>query len=126
LSVSGAQAAAFFREVARRRVVWWVRDDEGAPTWPSSTGDGRTVPYWSSEARANRAVAIWGAGLRTVSMPLRRWRVVELPGLAPEGLRVGINWSGPRLTGWDFTVDEALNRLAHALGEPPYDGGADR
>jgi hypothetical protein len=27
-----------------------------------------------------------------------------------------INWAGPRLVGWDFTV-ELLDRLAHALGK---------
>jgi hypothetical protein len=121
LSTSGAQAAAFFREVVKRGVVWWVRDDEGGPTWPSSSGE-QVVPYWSSEARVNRAVAIWGTQFRAMSMPLRRWQEVELPDLAAEGLRVGINWSGQRLTGWDFTVEEVLNRLAHALSEPPYDG----
>jgi hypothetical protein len=27
-----------------------------------------------------------------------------LPGLERDEMRVGINWSGPRLVGWDFTV----------------------
>ncbi|BCJ35717.1 hypothetical protein Athai_32200 [Actinocatenispora thailandica] len=120
MSTSGAQAAAFFREIVRHPVVWSVRDDEGGPTWPSASG-GQVVPYWSSEVRVKRAVAIWGARFRAVSMPLRHWQQVELPDLAAGRLRVGINWSGPRLTGWDFTVAEVLNRLAHALGEPPYD-----
>ncbi|MEV8090767.1 hypothetical protein [Streptomyces nigra] len=43
------------------------------------------------------------------------------PDLAKDDLRVGINWSGPRLTGWDFTVADVVDRLAHALAEPPYD-----
>ena len=54
MSTSGAQAAAFFRDVVRHGTVWWVRDEEGSP--------------------------------------------------APVG-----------------SVDEVLNRLRHALGEPPYD-----
>jgi hypothetical protein len=54
-------------------------------------------------------------------MPLDHWRSAALPDLAGEDIRVGINWSGQRLTGWDFTVVEVVNRLAHALGEPPYD-----
>ena len=56
-----------------------------------------------------------------MSTPLDLWRNAALPDLARDDYRVGINWSGERLTGWDFTVDEVLNRLAHALGEPPYD-----
>jgi hypothetical protein len=47
-------------------------------------------------------------------------RSIELAELADEGYRVGINWTGPRLVGWDFTVPEVLNRLAHVLREGPY------
>jgi hypothetical protein len=119
MSQSGAQAAAFFRDVTRSGVVWFVRDDAGSPAPKTSSGQ-RAAPYWSSRARAERAAKIWGAGLRPESSSLSRWREVELPDLARDGLRVGINWSGPRLVGWDFTVAEVMNRLAHALREGPY------
>lgn len=120
MSASGAQASAFFREVAQHRTVWWVRDDNGSPMPPSDSGR-PAFPYWSSEARAQRAAALWGSQFRVMSMPLDHWRNAALPDLAKDEFRVGINWSGQRLTGWDFTVDEVLNRLAHALGEPPYE-----
>ena len=48
-------------------------------------------------------------------MTLQKWRDEDLPLLAEEGLRAGINWTGTRLVGWDFTVPEVLNRLDHAL-----------
>ena len=120
MSASGAQAAAFFRGVAERRTVWWVRDDKGSPIVMSGTGQ-PAFPYWSSEARAESAARLWGPEFRVVAMPLDNWRNAALPDLARDNYRVGINWSGPNLTGWDFTVDEVLNRLAHALREPPYD-----
>jgi hypothetical protein len=119
MSQSASQAAAFFREVARHRIVWYVRDDEGSPAPKTSSGE-RAFPYWSSQARAQRAAEIWGGGLRAVSLPLEAWRSGELPELSAEGYRIGINWTGPRLVGWDFTVPEVLNRLAHALREGPY------
>jgi hypothetical protein len=78
------------------------------------------MPYWSSRPRAQRAADIWGSDLRPASLPLERWRDDDLPELADEGYHVGINWTGPRLVGWDFTVPEVLNRLAHALNEGPY------
>jgi hypothetical protein len=53
-------------------------------------------------------------------MPLAVWRETELPGCERDGLLIGINWSGPRLVGWEFTVPEVLNRVAHALGDGPY------
>jgi hypothetical protein len=46
------------------------------------------------------------------STSLETWRT--------EDCRVGINWTGPWLVGWDLTVAEVLNRLAHALREGPY------
>ncbi|WP_406840945.1 DUF2750 domain-containing protein [Streptomyces sp. AHU1] len=119
MSVSGAQAAAFFRDVARTRTVWWVRNDEGCLVPVAASGH-EAFPYWSTKARAQRAVELWGPDFRAVSMPLDQWRNAALPDLDKEDLRVGINWSGPRLTGWDFTVGEVVNRLNHALGEPPY------
>jgi hypothetical protein len=125
MSQSGAQAAAFFREVAEHRLVWSVRDDQGSPAPVTSSGK-RAVPYWSSEGRAQRAARIWGQGLRPVSVSMETWRTAELPKLAEADCRVGINWSGTRLVGWDFTVDEVLNRLAHALRDGAYvDGDSD-
>ncbi|WP_318218745.1 DUF2750 domain-containing protein [Streptomyces sp. SCL15-6] len=119
MSTSGAQAAAFFREIALTRTVWWVRDDEGSPMPVSSSGQ-PAFPYWSSQTRAQRAAQLWGPRFRVVPMPLDHWRSAALPALAGEDVRVGINWSGQRLTGWDFTVGDVVNRLHHALGEPPY------
>jgi hypothetical protein len=123
VSQSASQAAAFFREVAESATVWFVRDDRGSPV--PETGNGkRAFPYWSSDARARRAADIWGAGLRPVSMPLDAWRDTALPDLAADDCLVGINWTGPRLVGWEFTVAETLNRLDHALGTGAYAGDA--
>ena len=119
VSQSASQAAAFFREVARHRAVWYVRDDKGIPAPRTSSGK-RAFPYWSSQARAQRAAEIWGGGLRPVSVALETWRSQELPNLADEDYLIGINWTGPRLVGWDFTVPEVLNRLAHTLYEGQY------
>ncbi|MEV6346435.1 DUF2750 domain-containing protein [Actinoplanes sp. NPDC051851] len=114
MSASGPQTAAFFREIAERRTVWWVRNDDGGPTFILESGD-EVFPYWSSEKRSRTAAALWGPGYRPVSMPLDRWRDRALPDLAREDLRIGVNWTGERLTGWDLTVPEVLNRLEHAL-----------
>ncbi|MEV4622309.1 hypothetical protein AB0J74_26795 [Asanoa sp. NPDC049573] len=54
----------------------------------------------------------------SISSPPAHWRERALPDLAADDYRVGINWSGPTLTGWGFTVEEVRNRLAFALGEP--------
>ncbi|MFB9237040.1 DUF2750 domain-containing protein [Plantactinospora siamensis] len=118
MSQSGSQAAAFFREVARNQVVWFVRDDEGSPAPITSNGK-RAAPYWSTLARAQRAAEIWGRGLRVESMSLEQWQNRELPDLARDGFLLGINWTGARLVGWEFTVGEVRNRLAVALVSRP-------
>ena len=58
--------------------------------------------------------------LRVASMTLQKWRDEDLPRLVEEGLRAGINWTGPRLVGWDLTVAEVLNRLDYVLGAGPF------
>jgi hypothetical protein len=119
VSQSGSQAAVFFREVARHRLVWYVRDDRGSPAPKTNSGQ-RVFPYWSSQARAQRAAGIWGGGLRAVSVSLEAWRSGALSELAEDGYLIGINWTGPRLVGWEFTVAEVLNRLDHVLREGAY------
>jgi hypothetical protein len=119
VSQSAAQAAAFFRDVAQHRTVWMVRDDIGSPA-PVARGGKRAAPYWSTRARAQRAAKIWGQDLRAEPLDLTEWRESALPELALDDYVVGINWSGPRLVGYEFTVAEVENRLRHALGEPPY------
>ncbi|WP_343442047.1 DUF2750 domain-containing protein [Micromonospora schwarzwaldensis] len=73
VSQSGSQAAAFFREVAGHRTVWFVRDAQGSPA-PKTSSGARAMPYWSSRARAQRAADIWGNDLRPVSVSLQVWR----------------------------------------------------
>jgi hypothetical protein len=117
MSQSGSQAAAFFRDVRRSRVVWLVQGDEGSPTHLSENGT-RSLPFWSASARAQRAAKTWGRGLRVSSMPLDAWCERVLPDAARDGLAIGINWSGQRLVGWSFTCAEVRRRLA-ATDQPP-------
>jgi len=120
MSQSAAQATAFFREVTRFEVVWFVHDDAGSPAPVTSSGR-RAQPFWSSAGRAERAAQVWGNGLRAGSVPLAVWRRERLAALARDGFLVGVNWTGPRLVGWDFTVEQVRARLAAAEEEasPP-------
>lgn len=113
MSQSGAQAAVFFRDVRRSRTVWFVRDEQGSPA-PRNPDGTRSLPFWSTSARAARAARLWGRGLWVASTPLEQWRDSELPSAAEDGLLIGVNWSGPRLTGWSLTAAEVLNRLSAA------------
>ncbi|MFF5293046.1 DUF2750 domain-containing protein [Paractinoplanes globisporus] len=124
MSQSASQAAAFFRDLAVHRVVWQVEDEQGRPAPMTASGQ-RAMPFWSSRARAQRAanLGFWGGDLRATQVPVEVWRDTDLPDLETEGLLIGINWTGPRLVGYEFTVPEVLNRIAHALKEGPYADG---
>jgi hypothetical protein len=115
MSQSASQAAAFFVEVTRTGHLWTVRDDGGYPA-PMDADGRRSAPFWSSEARVRRVIANVPAyaGFVPDELDLTGWRDRWLPGLRRDGLLVGLNWTGPRATGYDFTPDEVLARLAAA------------
>ena len=112
VTVSAAQAAAFFAEVQTGGEVFAIKDDKGFPA-PEGSAHGRAMPFWSKRSRAenvcNRVAAY--QGFEVVAIPVQEWRERWLPGLARDGLAVGINWSGARATGYDSTPDEILARL---------------
>ena len=115
MSQSAAQAAQFFREVAASATVWTLRDSHGLPT--VHTPEGQAMPFWSSRARA-AAVAAAVPAYRDFEPTEIGWsdfRDRWLPGLRRDGLRVGVNWTGTRATGYDFEPQEVLDRVEGAI-----------
>jgi hypothetical protein len=119
VSTSAAQAAAFFAEAAAGGEVFGIKDAGGFPAPLSGSGE-RAMPFWSNRSRAEKVCASVPAyeGFGVVPLPLAEWRERWLSGLARDGLRVGLNWSGARATGYDFTPNEVLARL-DAHGSSP-------
>jgi hypothetical protein len=109
VSVAAAQAAAFYREVADAGSVWTISDAGGYPA-PVGTGGARAQPFWSSRSRAERIVqnvpAYAGFEVEEIAWSAfcERWA----PDLERDGLLVGVNWSGPRATGYDMTAREVV------------------
>jgi len=93
--------------VLRNETVWGIRDADGIPA-PKSAGN-RVMPFWSTESRAQRIIDQVEAyrGFEVVSLPLDVWRSRWLPGLAKDGLLVGLNWSGKSAKGYDVTPADA-------------------
>jgi len=111
MSVSAAQADAFYREVVEHSTVWGVRDTDGFPA--PETPEGRAMPFWSLKSRAERIVAAVPAfaGFEVVGMPLDEWRARWLPGLQRDGIRVGLNWSGDSARGLDLPAGDVERNL---------------
>jgi Protein of unknown function (DUF2750) len=115
MSLSAAHSAAFRREVPREGRVWSIRDEGGYPIAKDVDGT-RALPFWSKASRAQRVVD-QVAAYRTfdvVEIDLADWTGRWLPGLERDGLLVGINWAGPRATGYDV----APTQVAGWFGEP--------
>jgi hypothetical protein len=116
MGASAAHAAAFYDESARHGSVWTVRDAGGVPA-PLNGSGRRAMPFWSLESRADAIVrgATAYTGFEAQRIPLEEFRERWLPGLARDGLLVGLNWSGVRATGYDVEPREAEAGIASRL-----------
>lgn len=116
MSQAASQAAAFYRDAAKFRAVWTVRDSGGYPA-PKNREGIRAQPFWSSRSRAEKIVstvpAYAGFDVEEVALDafIEKW----LPSLEEHGLRVGVNWSGPRATGYDIEPSSVKVALDAAL-----------
>lgn len=112
MSLSAAHAQAFFDELDAA-CVWTIEDDGGVPAPKGETGH-RVMPFWSRESRAAKIIGNVAAyaGFRPRQIPLDEWEERWLPGIARDGLLVGLNWYGRSATGYDLTPGQVLERLA--------------
>jgi Protein of unknown function (DUF2750) len=115
VSQASSQAAAFYREVAERRVVWTLRDAGGYPT-PQTQDGRRAQPFWSSRSRVEKIIKSVPAyaGFSSEEIPWEAFCSRWVPGLTRDGLLVGVNWSGARATGYDIEPAE-LKRNVEAV-----------
>ena len=107
MSQSASQAAAFYREVAESGVLWTIRDKNGFPA--PQTADGmRSQPFWSSRRRVDRTIASVPAYADFLPCKISWSEFCEhwIPGLTRDGIRVGVNWSGTRATGYDVEPED--------------------
>ncbi len=116
MSVAAAQAAAFYRDVARTLVVWTIRDEGGFPA-PLTTHGVRAMPFWSTRGRAQRIISNVPAyeGFTPVSISWAEFCSKWAPDLKRDGFLVGVNWSGPYATGYDLAPDVVVRNVGAAL-----------
>ena len=116
MTQAGAQASAFYREVALHGSVWSLRDAGGIP---APEGDAaRSMPFWSSRKRVETIIASVPAyaGFQPFQVPLQEFLERWLPGLERDGLKVGVNWTGTRAAGYDVEPGNVRAAIQHANG----------
>ena len=119
MSIAPAQATAFYREVAKSRIMWAIKDSGGFPA-PVGNDGNRAMPFWSSESRALKIIQNVPA-YRDFTPVAIEWQVFcerWVPGLTNDGLVVGVNWSGDQATGFDIApavVQENVEALENGI-----------
>lgn len=116
---SASQAHAFYRDVARNRVLWTCRDDGGFPQ-PKTSFGGRAQPFWSSLSRVQRIIKKVPAYGIFVPFELTwdEFTTQWVPDLKEWGVKVGVNWSGKGAVGYDIEPDDVVANVHHYIAQP--------
>lgn len=118
MSTAAAHAAAFYREVARTRTIWAIRDPGGFSA-PIGTDARRAMPFCSSRQRALAVIASAAAyvGFEPVEIPWPAFCARWIPGLLRDGLLAGVNWASACATGFDVDPRELQRNVEHHMGD---------
>jgi hypothetical protein len=103
MSQSASQTSAFYKEVAKNKKLWTVKDSGGFPAPKNSEGK-RVHPFWSSLSRVEKIIKNVPAysGFEPHEISWEYFSTNWVPGMTKDGLLVGVNWSGDRATGYDI------------------------
>lgn len=106
MSNAAAHAHAFYRQVAKDRKVWTVRDEGGYPAPKTRTGV-RAQPFWSSLSRVKKIIATVPAyaGFTPEEFSWEEFRDRWLVEIKNDKQLVGVNWSGAHASGYDIDSD---------------------
>jgi hypothetical protein len=123
MSQAASQAAAFYREVAEKRIVWTMDDEGGYPAPKTRTGR-RSMPFWSSKSRVEKIIKTVPAyrGFTPIGFAwddfVNEW-VVDLK---KDGYLVGVNWSGDDALGYDLEPEDVVANVTAAIDgrESPF------
>lgn len=118
MNQAASQAWAFYREVAKNKKVWTVRDEIGFPAPENSHGI-RVQPFWSSVSRVKKIIKTVPAYacFEPYEISWEEFCQKWIPGLKDDGFLVGINWSGPRALGYDLEPEEVIEAVEAVINE---------
>jgi hypothetical protein len=116
MSTGALHATAFYEDLVKTRAVFTFVDDDSFLVY--RIGAAEVVPFWSTRSRLERVCELHPkyCAYAMEKIPLSDFLEKTLPLLAEDGARVGVNWSGPRLSGYDISVDDVRRNIGHHLG----------
>ena len=119
MSEAPSQAWAFYREVARKRVLRTICGVVGIAKAMNGRGE-RAVPFWSFRSRVERIIkTVPGyAGLEPDEVSWEESCSEWLPDLTKEGINVGVNLSGKRAAGSDIEAERVQQSVQNVIHYP--------
>jgi hypothetical protein len=119
MSQASSQARAFYRDVAKSRGVWTVRDAGGYPA-PKLQNGRRAQPFWSTRSRVERIIKTVPAyaGFVPEEISWEAFCAAWVPGLTRDGLMGGVNWSDRRAVGYDMEDEEVERNVEAVVANP--------
>jgi hypothetical protein len=126
MSAAASQAASFYRDAAQHRRVFTLLKDESFAVF--QVRDQEVIPFWSTRSRVERVQKDHAQYREYVidEIPLARFFEATLTDLEREHIHVGVNWSGPRLTGYDISPADLRRNIEHYVAvsaSKDFDGG---
>src|SRR5436189_5002481 len=112
MSASSAQAQQFYKDVAKNREVWTVRKGDIFARATLRDG-GISTPFWSTRSRVERvinSIPVY-AGSEAVRITYEEFVGEWIPRIQQEDGLVGVNWSGPSLSGFNLKADLVLRAM---------------
>ena len=114
MSVAAAQYAQFCDQAVEHRKVFTFTNSGEYLVYP--VGGNEVVPFWSSR---DRLVSIQRTLTKYERHQIDEMELNEfldwIPTLEGQGILIGVNWSGERLTGYNVSVADLIAALNHRL-----------
>jgi len=110
VSIAAVQYDKFREQAVREERVFTFTEGGEFLVYPVHAGE--TIPFWSSRSRLET--------IQKRTPKYQRYQIAEIPltefyalldRLAREDIQVGVNWSGARLTGYNFPVTQLRDAL---------------
>jgi hypothetical protein len=115
VSVAAAQYSKFKEQVVKEGKVFTVLE-QGHPLI-FRVHDHEAMPFWSSCSRLEK---IQQAHPKYQNYQIAGYRFEQflqwLPHLAKDDIHIGVNWSGPKLVGYDIPAQDLIDALTNQAG----------
>jgi hypothetical protein len=113
MSVAAAQASKFYEQVVVDGKVFTFMDDDSFLVFRKN--DKEVIPFWSSRTRLEKIAKMHPKYSSSVifEFSLAEFMNKTLLQLEEENICIGVNWSGPRLVGYNIPISELRTNIAY-------------